>query len=140
MHHSTDSISHTTAFVTPVVEHWLDRTIAQWVHHELVITSESNEYHLALQRGLTVTVVNRVLLEIRRRRVPVLHRHNNPINRYTTRVRQLGTNRAIVLIIAIFEHVILSLLLLLLLVLLLLLLSRCYCHFGVIIVFHSIDL
>ena len=28
MHHSTDRITHTTAFVTPVVEHWLEREIA----------------------------------------------------------------------------------------------------------------
>ena len=28
----TDMITHTTAFVTPVVEHWLEREIAQWVH------------------------------------------------------------------------------------------------------------
>ena len=27
-------IKHTTAFVTPVVEHWLEREIAQWVHVE----------------------------------------------------------------------------------------------------------
>ena len=27
-----DRIEHTTAFVTPVVEHWLEREIAQWVH------------------------------------------------------------------------------------------------------------
>ena len=27
-----DRITHTTAFVTPVVEHWLEREIAQWVH------------------------------------------------------------------------------------------------------------
>ena len=33
MHHHTDRIIHTTAFVTPVVEHWLEREIAQWVHH-----------------------------------------------------------------------------------------------------------
>ena len=32
MHHPTDGITHTTAFVTPVVEHWLEREIAQWVH------------------------------------------------------------------------------------------------------------
>ena len=32
MHHPTDRISHTTAFVTPVVEHWLEREIAQWLH------------------------------------------------------------------------------------------------------------
>ena len=32
MHHPTDRIAHTTAFVTPVVEHWLEREIAQRVH------------------------------------------------------------------------------------------------------------
>ena len=34
MHHPTDRIIHTTAFVTPIVEHWVEREIAQWVHHE----------------------------------------------------------------------------------------------------------
>ena len=29
---TTDRIAHTTAFVTPVVEHWLEKEIAQWVH------------------------------------------------------------------------------------------------------------
>ena len=33
-HHPTDKITHTTAFVTPVVEHWLELEIVQWVHHE----------------------------------------------------------------------------------------------------------
>ena len=28
MHHPTDRIIHTTAFVTPVVEHWLERVTA----------------------------------------------------------------------------------------------------------------
>ena len=32
MHHPTHRITHTTAFVTPVVEHWLEREVAQWVH------------------------------------------------------------------------------------------------------------
>ena len=32
MHHPTDKIAHTTTFVTPVVEHWLEREIAQLVH------------------------------------------------------------------------------------------------------------
>ena len=32
MHHPRDRITHTTAFVTPVVEHWLEQEIAQWVH------------------------------------------------------------------------------------------------------------
>ena len=34
MHHPTARITHTTAFVTPVVEHWLEREIAPLVHHE----------------------------------------------------------------------------------------------------------
>ena len=34
MHRHTDRIIHTTAFVTPVVEHWLEREIAQCVYHE----------------------------------------------------------------------------------------------------------
>ena len=29
MHHPTDRIAHTTAFVIPVVEHWLEREIAE---------------------------------------------------------------------------------------------------------------
>ena len=31
MHHPTDRIVHTTAFVTPVVEHWREREIAEHV-------------------------------------------------------------------------------------------------------------
>ena len=37
MYHPTDRIAHTTAFVTPVVEHWLERDIGQWVHPMLDI-------------------------------------------------------------------------------------------------------
>ena len=32
MHHPTDRIAHTMVFVTSVVEHWLEREIAKWVH------------------------------------------------------------------------------------------------------------
>ena len=38
-------IALTTAFVTPVVEHWLEREIAQCVHHEGSISECS--YHRA---------------------------------------------------------------------------------------------
>ena len=34
MHHPTDRITHTTAFVTPVVEHCQEREIAQWVPYK----------------------------------------------------------------------------------------------------------
>ena len=32
-HAATDRIAHTTAFVTPVVEHWLEREI--YIHHPI---------------------------------------------------------------------------------------------------------
>ena len=32
MHHPTERAIHIMIFVTPVVEHWLEREIAQWVH------------------------------------------------------------------------------------------------------------
>ena len=34
MHHPTDRIAHIMAFGIPVMEHWLERDIAQWVYHE----------------------------------------------------------------------------------------------------------
>ena len=34
MHHPTNRITHTTAFVTSVVDHCLEREIVKWVHHE----------------------------------------------------------------------------------------------------------
>ena len=43
MHHPTDRITHTTAFVTPVVEHWLEQEIAQWVHTPMRATPKSRE-------------------------------------------------------------------------------------------------
>ena len=32
MHYPTDRMTHTMAFVIPVMDHWLEREIAQWVH------------------------------------------------------------------------------------------------------------
>ena len=56
MHHPTERIAHTTAFVTPVVEHWLEREIAQWVHQEGTIpmthhTMSEHSYHGATSRS-----------------------------------------------------------------------------------------
>ena len=34
MHHPTDKIAHTMAFLPPVMEHWLQQERAQWVNHE----------------------------------------------------------------------------------------------------------
>ena len=47
MHRPTERIAHATAFVTPDVEHWLEREIAQLVHpmKENYITNALNEFH-----------------------------------------------------------------------------------------------
>ena len=55
MHHSTDRIIHTTAFVTPVVEHWLEREIAQWVHLEGSIWRPITPWANALTTELHLT-------------------------------------------------------------------------------------
>ena len=51
MHHPTDRIAHTTAFVTPVVEHWLEREIAQWVDPTTHRTMSERFYHGATSRS-----------------------------------------------------------------------------------------
>ena len=64
MHHPTDRIAHTMAFVTPVVEHWLEREIAQWVG-----TPRDNNpmiYHI---------VVNSVVLTLLSCQVRVFNMH-----------------------------------------------------------------
>ena len=47
-----DTVAHTTAFDTPVMEHWLEREIAQWVPYELSIPShhEWTLYHRVTSR------------------------------------------------------------------------------------------
>ena len=53
MHHPTDRITHTTAFVTPVVEHWLEREIAQWVHPMKDRSNEPSHHERTLLHGAT---------------------------------------------------------------------------------------
>ena len=42
MHHPTDRITHTTAFVTPVVEHWLEREIHSDIGNTTTTTTTTN--------------------------------------------------------------------------------------------------
>ena len=58
MHHPTYRIIHTTAVITPVVEHLLEREIAQWVHHEgstrrPIAPMSERSYHGATSRSCT---------------------------------------------------------------------------------------
>ena len=62
MHHPTDRIAHTTAFGTPVMEHWLEREIAQWridpmTHH----TMSKRSYHGATSRSKTNQTVRETI-------------------------------------------------------------------------------
>ena len=53
MHHPTDRITHTTAFVTPVVEHWLEREILrdECMHAELDVTLRASA-HIVMGHGI----------------------------------------------------------------------------------------
>ena len=50
MHHPLDRMTHTTAFVT-LVEHWLERDIAQWLHNEGSIRNPSHHERTLLTRS-----------------------------------------------------------------------------------------
>ena len=54
MHHPTDRITHTTAIVTPVVDHWLEREIAPTTHR----TMSECSYHGATSRSLILRESN----------------------------------------------------------------------------------
>ena len=43
-----DMIAHTTTFVTPVVEHWLERETAQWVHPMKDRSDDPSQYERTL--------------------------------------------------------------------------------------------
>ena len=47
MHHPTDRIVYTTDFVTPAVEIWLEREIAEWVYHEKTVEQNPCLYYTA---------------------------------------------------------------------------------------------
>ena len=79
MHHPTDRITHITAFVTPVVEHWLEREIAQWVrpmkdrsddpsHHErtLYLSATSRSPLSQIDAGFLYDYLSGALPYIRR--------------------------------------------------------------------------
>ena len=54
MQHPTDILVHTMAFVTPVVELWLEQNIAQWVHECLIVySSVDTKYSYSQQEGVS---------------------------------------------------------------------------------------
>ena len=78
MHHLIDRIAHTTTFVTPVVEHWLERESAQQVHHKGSVrrpiipraNALTTELHLA---SLLMSLLNivKVFLGLTQRTLPL---------------------------------------------------------------------
>ena len=48
MHHPTDRIAHTTAFVTLVVEHWLEREIPDHSEKEKIRCHHYRDYSFQL--------------------------------------------------------------------------------------------
>ena len=56
-----DRITHTTAFITPVVEHWLEREIAQWVCHAGSIRRPISQWANALTTEIPLAPTNTFL-------------------------------------------------------------------------------
>ena len=48
MNHPTDRIVNTMAFVTPVMEHWPEREIAQWVHPMKDLSNDPSHHEQTL--------------------------------------------------------------------------------------------
>ena len=57
MHHLSYMIVHTTTFATLIVEHLLEREVAQWVHHEggAFISTDKVQTHLAKHSPATLS-------------------------------------------------------------------------------------
>ena len=55
-------IPHTTAFVTPVVEHWLEREIAQWVHPMKDQSDDPSYHERTLSSEYSMTGVTKVVV------------------------------------------------------------------------------
>ena len=61
MHHPTDRIAHTTAFVTPVMKHWLEREIAQSlgrVREDKMTVHAARIGHVYVTRSLCISIVS----------------------------------------------------------------------------------
>ena len=99
MHHPTNRIAHTTAFVTPVVEHWLEREITQWVrylglkgltpmeiHEDMVVTHGENapSYSMVKKWDAELKQDRDSLEENPHRRRPVTSLHRRPLPRFIT--------------------------------------------------------
>ena len=59
MHRPTDRISHTTAFVTPVVEHWLEREIVLYWFRVVGQEGRKEVFYLTTHSTHLVTVIRR---------------------------------------------------------------------------------
>ena len=46
MHHPIDRIAHTTAFIAPVVEHWLEREIMMMINNVYILVFDLNPEQL----------------------------------------------------------------------------------------------
>ena len=99
MYHPRDRIAHTTAFVTPVVEHWLEREIPQWVHLINITSSLAMVKNYSLVReetrcchiGYSFHLTARVLL------YASSHRQDNTYHGlcYTSRGALVGTRNSL---------------------------------------------
>ena len=78
MNHPTDRITHTTAFVTPVVEPWLEREIHSDIGNTTTTTTTTNRRRRKRKRGFIYHILFTVILR------------TTQIAREETRCRHMG--------------------------------------------------
>ena len=68
MHHPTDRITHTMAFVTLVVEHWLEREIAQWVRSMKDLSDDPSHHERTLlpRSYISLQIVSELIFILKR--------------------------------------------------------------------------
>ena len=59
MHHPTYRIAHTKDVVTPVMDHWLEQEIAQWVHPMKDRSDDPSNHERTLLPRIVVVDVSR---------------------------------------------------------------------------------
>ena len=78
-------IAHTTSFVTPVVEHWLEREISQWVHPMKDRSDDRSHHERTLLRRSYIS------LRKRNRNMPTKNPDKNKTKKNPTKTHQKTT-------------------------------------------------
>ena len=98
MHHLTERVAPIMVFVTPVVEHWLEREIALWVHHEGSIRRPIAQNNWVTDICALITIVSVAVLGSKRTVQFIASDHSDRTARVDARLqRQVPPRQGLIL-------------------------------------------